>query len=179
MDLWYERDYRSLGIYAIHHFYSKRNLWMTAYLWNRVRLVEDNRLQKHLLFWLQSVTMGFSLLNRYRPTGYSQVNQLLSGTLYVGATLAEITPWYALSGKIKRIGHAPSYVEEQLICITTQSATKFSPQSNSIDYIFTDPPFGSNIIYSDLSILWESWLRVATDTQKEAVVHRRKKMGTT
>lgn len=27
---------------------------------------------------------------------------------------------------------------------------------NSIDYIFTDPPFGSNIIYSDLSIVWES-----------------------
>jgi len=47
----------------------------------------------------------------------------------------------------------------------------------SLDYVFVDPPFGSNIIYSDLSILWESWLRLATNTSQEAVIHRRKKHG--
>ncbi len=46
---------------------------------------------------------------------------------------------------------------------------------SSLDYIFVDPPFGSNIIYSDLSIIWESWLRLFTNTSQEAVVHRRKK----
>ncbi len=29
---------------------------------------------------------------------------------------------------------------------------------NSIDYIFTDPPFGDNLNYSELSFIWESWL---------------------
>jgi tRNA G10 N-methylase Trm11 len=42
-------------------------------------------------------------------------------------------------------------------------------QNNSIDYIFTDPPFGSNIFYGDCSFLWESWLGKFTDDIKEAV----------
>ncbi|NLD41954.1 MAG: hypothetical protein GX657_00520 [Chloroflexi bacterium] len=40
-----------------------------------------------------------------------------------------------------------------------------------------DPPFGSNIIYSDLSIVWESWLGLLTTPEHEAVVHRRKRDG--
>src|SRR5258708_21002161 len=30
--------------------------------------------------------------------------------------------------------------------------------SDSIDYIFTDPPYGGHISYLDLSTLWNSWL---------------------
>ena len=37
------------------------------------------------------------------------------------------------------------------------------------DYIFTDPPFGSNIFYADCSILWEAWLQDFTDVKQEAV----------
>ncbi len=179
IDIWYERDYRSLGIYAIHHLYTKRNLWTTAFLWDRVRQVKEDRLRHHMMFWLQSVTMGFSKLNRYLKNAYSQVNRILSGTLYVGSTISEVSPWYALSGKISRMANAPSLAKEKYTAITTCSATDFYWQENSFDYIFTDPPFGSNIIYSDLSIVWESWLRVFTNPDKEAVVHRRKKQGST
>jgi hypothetical protein len=60
--------------------------------------------------------------------------------------------------------------------ISTQSSTSFGQISdNSLDYIFLDPPFGSNIIYSDLSLIHESWLALETNTKQEAVVHRRKK----
>lgn len=61
--------------------------------------------------------------------------------------------------------------------ISTQSITIPLEMAESADYIFTDPPFGSNIIYSDLNILWESWLRASTNTQVEAVVHRRKQQN--
>jgi hypothetical protein len=43
---------------------------------------------------------------------------------------------------------------------------------NSIDYIFTDPPFGGNLYYSDLNRIWEGWLCVSTNEKTEAVVHR-------
>jgi hypothetical protein len=42
---------------------------------------------------------------------------------------------------------------------------------SSIDYIFTDPPFGSNIFYADCNFIWESWLGEFTDQTHEAVVH--------
>jgi adenine-specific DNA methylase len=45
----------------------------------------------------------------------------------------------------------------------------------SIDYVFTDPPFGSNIFYADSSFLWEAWLGQQTDLAQEAVVNKRVK----
>jgi hypothetical protein len=40
-----------------------------------------------------------------------------------------------------------------------------------VDYVFTDPPFGSNIFYSDMSLFHEAWLGATTNAQSEAVVH--------
>jgi DNA modification methylase len=174
IDLWYERDYRSLGIYRIDDFFYTRSLIMLAFLRQRVFETQDARIKTFLWFWVESVLMSFSLMNRYRKAGFSQVNQILSGTLYVGAILAEVSPWYALDGKIKRLG-VFDFIKAYSGCVSNSSSTGMRLPENSIDYIFTDPPFGSNIIYSDLSILWESWLRVSTNTKSEAVVHRRKK----
>jgi hypothetical protein len=42
----------------------------------------------------------------------------------------------------------------------------------SIDYVFTDPPFGENIYYADLNFLVESWHAVTTDAKPEAIIDR-------
>ena len=55
-------------------------------------------------------------------------------------------------------------------CITTSSATQLDIPDNSIDYVFIDPPFGANIMYSELNLMWEAWLGVRTNTEKEAIV---------
>src|SRR5207248_1172971 len=49
----------------------------------------------------------------------------------------------------------------------------------SVDYVFTDPPFGSNIFYSDMNLFHEAWLGLSTNHESEAVVHTtgRKKQG--
>jgi adenine-specific DNA methylase len=41
----------------------------------------------------------------------------------------------------------------------------------SVDYVFTDPPFGSNIFYSDMNLFHEAWLGAVTDHAHEAVMH--------
>jgi adenine-specific DNA methylase len=43
---------------------------------------------------------------------------------------------------------------------------------NSVDYVFTDPPFGSNIFYADCNLITESWLGGITRVEDEAVVNR-------
>lgn len=56
------------------------------------------------------------------------------------------------------------------------SATDLSFLPNhSIDLIFTDPPFGANINYSEMNLLWESWLGSFTDNANEAIVNRAQK----
>jgi len=49
----------------------------------------------------------------------------------------------------------------------------------SVDYVFMDPPFGSNIFYADSSLLWDAWLGSLTDEREEIVVnkHRTTKEG--
>jgi hypothetical protein len=44
--------------------------------------------------------------------------------------------------------------------------------SGSVDYVFTDPPFGSNIFYADCALIAEGWLGQLTDVRQEAVVNR-------
>src|SRR5690606_35335213 len=41
-----------------------------------------------------------------------------------------------------------------------------------IDYIFIDPPFGANIMYSELNFISESWLKVKTNNEKEAIENK-------
>lgn len=43
---------------------------------------------------------------------------------------------------------------------------------NSIDYIYTDPPYGGNIAYLDLSTMWNAWLgfQVTEDMKKDEII---------
>ena len=56
--------------------------------------------------------------------------------------------------------------------MSTQSATDLSQiDDDSVDYVFVDPPFGANIMYSELNILSESWLKVFTNNSMEAIMN--------
>jgi len=89
---------------------------------------------------------------------------------------SEVSPWYSLSGKVKRLGKLFSE-RARTTALSTSSAVTLPVPNGTLDYVFLDPPFGSNIIYSDLSFIWESWLGLSTNLNSEAVVHRRKKKG--
>ncbi|WP_409068362.1 DNA methyltransferase [Clostridium caseinilyticum] len=43
-------------------------------------------------------------------------------------------------------------------------------QSNSIDYIFTDPPYGESIAYFALSHFWNCWLNFKVDYEDEIII---------
>ena len=101
-----------------------------------------------------------SALNRYRPAGYSQVNQYLTGVYYIPSQHSECSPWYVLTGKLARLKSTfrNSSATENSGCVTTASTTaSLGIPDNSVDYVFTDPPFGENIYYADLNFLVESW----------------------
>jgi len=52
------------------------------------------------------------------------------------------------------------------------SASKLSHlEDESADFVFTDPPFGSNLFYADMSLFHEAWLDTVTDDTEEAVIH--------
>jgi 16S rRNA G966 N2-methylase RsmD len=169
----------SYGITHIHHFYLPRQLKTFSCIWNLALRSQDYRLRRSLQFFLTSNALGYTVLNRYGPTHYSQVNKYFSGTLYIPSTIAEASPIYVYSNKRKRLIQAFKDLNSQRgeqFLITTQSSTALTTiPNNSVDYIFIDPPFGRNLQYSELNQIWEAWLRVKTNRIPEAVVDSSRK----
>ncbi len=106
----------------------------------------------------------------------------------------EIHVWRCFENRFKRIlkgkqevNHAiPSYVSEFLAfdeleksrngyLVRKGTATDLSfINSDSIDYIFTDPPHGNRIPYLELSLMWNSWLNYDFDLENEIIVSESK-----
>ncbi|EXI82564.1 MAG: DNA methylase [Candidatus Accumulibacter appositus] len=166
------------GITNIHHFFLPRALHSMAALWRKASTQTDARVREMLLFFVEQALWTASLLNRYRPTGFSQVNQYMTGVYYVASQHAECSPWYILDGKLGRLAKTFQAFGTRTAgagITTTGSVASLPLADGSIDYIFTDPPFGENIYYADLNFLVESWHRVTTDAGPEAIVDRFKK----
>lgn len=50
------------------------------------------------------------------------------------------------------------------------SSNLYNIESNSIDYIFTDPPYGESIAYFALSHFWNCWLDFNVDYSNEIII---------
>lgn len=157
----------SHGLQYVHQFYTKRNLIILASLYDKII---KSRYSSHLLFFFQASINRSTKTNRFRFGGTGG----LSGTLYIPSLLVERNSNILLKNKLR--DHLKileeQFDEEVHYAITTQSSTEsFNIEENTIDYIFTDPPFGSNIMYSELNFLWESWYKIYTNNKKESIIN--------
>jgi DNA modification methylase len=54
--------------------------------------------------------------------------------------------------------------------VTQFDAKKLQIQSESIDYVFTDPPYGDAVPYFEQSVIWNSWLKFQPNYSDEIVI---------
>ena len=159
---------RSNGVEYSHQFFTKRNLIFLNRIYELVR-------EKGLpLTWLTSTLQRTTKCYKFtldRKFG------ILTGTLYIPSLNVELNPVNILR---RKIGDFVSieYNERGNSAISLLSASQLSTiKDNQIDYMFVDPPFGANIMYSELSSVWEGWLKVATNNQTEAIVNEYQHKG--
>ena len=160
------------GFNHTHQFFLARPAMALGRLWDQAKKESDSRIRSMLLFFVEQAIWGMSRMARYAPTHFSQVNQYLSGVYYISAQHAECTPWYILDGKLGRLAKAfeNSWGQLGMSLLTTDSASDVPLPEESLDYVFTDPPFGANIPYADLNLVIESWHKVRTNTETEAII---------
>jgi len=167
------------GFTHVHQLFLPRPSQALALLWRKARAKPDQRLRNMLLFFVEQAVWNLAVMNAYRPTGFSQVSQWFKGVYYVPSQHAEPSPWYVLGGKLKRL--VRTFKDRHVLggggTATTSSTVSLGLPPNSIDYVFTDPPFGANIPYADLNLLVESWHRLKTDVGPEATVDGWKRKG--
>ncbi len=157
---------KSHGLTHIHHFYTKRNVWILAAIRSRCT-------SSQTILWFNSQLINISKLNRFRPNVSFPYNPL-NGTLYVASQIAEASVFTAYENKLRKLVSVFRKKPHSSL-VETKSST--DSDGISADYIFTDPPFGANLNYSELSSLWEAWLGTSTNNKHEAIENKIQRKG--
>jgi DNA modification methylase len=163
------------GMRKVEHFFTKRNLHVISTLFALVeRIAKGNdSLANTLRFGITGVLPGLSFLNRYRPDVSFPLNYS-ANTLYVPPVATEENPIPHIRNKFQRIADGYREYDVEVLgksVVSTQDACHLELiPSNSIDYIFTDPPYGYRIQYGELNFLWESWLNLQGEWRKKEII---------
>jgi DNA-directed RNA polymerase subunit RPC12/RpoP/16S rRNA G966 N2-methylase RsmD len=169
----YRAGYHS-GITHVHHFYNPRQLLALATLHMHFR---KSPLHRRLQLVLTSFAArnGFRgnrfVINKHNPNG--RINGPLTNCLYLPSLLAEQNIIHLARSKGQDIMQAFRAIQDfsGQYCLSTESASGMGRiPSESVDYIFIAPPFGANIMYSEMNFIVESWLGCSTAEAKEAII---------
>jgi hypothetical protein len=159
------------GITHLHHFFTTRNLRSLACAWKhaksrRMRFMLTSLMYKSSIMCSPLMSNFFAERKGENRGGW--VGKERSGTLFRGSIMSEVP----IVGQIRtrRSSVAVRARQNDSILFQTCSAEETRLPDNSIDYIFIDPPFGDNRIYSELNFFWEAWHGVFTRIQDEAIV---------
>ena len=167
--------HRDQGITHVRDFWTPRNLWALASLWSRASDVSDERIRRALRFLLTSTFNRSTKMTRFLFGKGG--NSMLGGTLYIGSFTCENNLLELTQRKWDDVHRGlleQTSFKGGLAAVVGASATTLLIADDTIDYVFTDPPFGSNIFYSDLSLMWEAWLGDLTQSECEAVWNKSK-----
>ena len=159
------------GIKDISDFYFKRTLIILSFIYNEIEKIPSKDLKTKCKFIFTAGIVRLTILNRFILQYNTNVGPL-SSTLYIPPLFAEMNPISNFKAKTKEIAKICSKGYGDFGIVGTQSSTDLQNLPDaSIDYIFIDPPFGENIMYSGSNYVWEVWLKVITNTSKEAIIN--------
>ena len=154
----------SHGFSRVDQFFTKRNLYIFSQLWGKMSTIPmGNMLLTSVMLKTASKLHNIGLKN-----GKINLAGAMPLVLFVPSILAERNLFILLRGKLVDFINA-SFENHRNVLLETKSTTANSLPKNSLDYVFVDPPFGSNINYSELSFIWEAWLGVKTCNKQEAI----------
>ena len=163
------------GISHLHHFYTPRNFLAVATLWDLVGHF-DADLQDALRLLILSFNATHSTLMTRVVVKQNQKDFILTGAqtgvLYVSGLPVEKNVFEGVRRKIATFEAAfdmvhgsPSEVE-----VINASSVSLDLADSSVDYVFTDPPFGGYIPYAELNQINELWLGAPTDRTGEIII---------
>ena len=149
---------RAAGMTHLHHYYTPRNFLTLA----RMVAAATGPRRRQLLNLVQSISVRLcSYLTTYQLG--KRGNVPMTGTLHVASLLAEANPIKSLEGKLRDFAKVYGTLQQWNYVGCGSSSSLSSIPDASIDYIFIDPPFGDNLNYAQLNLLWEGWLRLRTN----------------
>jgi len=159
------RDFRTVA-----ELFTKRNLWALATLFHEIGTF-NQPIQDALRFTLSSFLLNLSKLYKHRDSGGGQP----TGNYYMPQIHRENEAWAAFERKYADIKaglqELPDVLKNTNVLVSTQSALSLSEiRDETIDHIFTDPPYAGKYHYGELNFIWEAWLRLNTQWHSGEVI---------
>jgi DNA modification methylase len=170
---------RKHGLLTTDAFFSKRNLAVLSALREEIDQVEDEPIRAKLLFCFTAILSRASKRYQWHPKRpLNAANQ----NYYVAPVFYEWNVYDLFERKVEAAIRSDAYIRDRMEALEVAepgdvnyavgSADELDLADESVDYVFTDPPFGSNIFYSDMNLFQEAWLGAFTVDDREAVVDR-------
>jgi len=159
------------GINSIDKIYTRRALISLSKIWEKCISYKDENIRPLLLWTFTSLYQRVSIFSEFRFWGGSGN----TANYNVPQIMNEQNVFKTFKRKASTISFHLRETSQNSAKkhISVKSSTQLNHiPDNSIDYIFTDPPFGSNINYSEMNFIWESWLQNFTDNKNEAIVNK-------
>ncbi|KGP89657.1 DNA methylase N-4/N-6 [Pontibacillus chungwhensis BH030062] len=164
------------GVTHVHHFYSYRNLIMLAALFKEIKN-SPAEVREALRLLVLSYNYSHSTLMTRAVVKKNQKDLVLTsaqpGVLYISNLPIEKNILKGLHRKIKNFTDSFQIIEgsESEVEVINESSTNMEYISTGvIDYVFTDPPFGDYIPYSEINMINEVWLGDLTNNEDEAII---------
>jgi 16S rRNA G966 N2-methylase RsmD/DNA-directed RNA polymerase subunit RPC12/RpoP len=160
-------------------FFSPRNALALHHLWKQINAISSKPIRQKLRFAFTAILPRAS--RRYQWSPQRPLNAA-NQTYYIAPIYYEWNVFDLFERKITAALRSDEEIESRRKLFnkkntTSQTYVLSSASSLShlddatIDYVFTDPPFGSNLFYSDMSLFQEAWLGEITNDSEEAVIH--------
>ncbi|MEI7557061.1 DNA methyltransferase [Candidatus Chlorohelix sp.] len=157
---------------TVDELFTKRNLWALA----AIKAVIGSR-QDGLALTFTSLLLNASKMQRVRLDNNGNITNgaadLMNGTYYIPQTNKEINCLYFFESRFDNVVKAWHEIRNASTSLITtcQSSTNISSVvSNSMDYIFTDPPYADKIQYGELNFVWEAWLGFDTKWHDDEII---------
>ncbi len=140
---------------TVAELYTKRNLWALAAILDAIKCAPAYR--EELLFTFTSILLKASRMMAHNNDGIGRIQK---GTYYIPQIIHDIHvgQFYAEALGDMLPGYQAMGQFNPRLMISTTDARALDLQADSVDYIFTDPPYAEKVQYGELNFVWEAWL---------------------
>lgn len=170
------------GISHLHHFYTNRNYQVMSKLWKLAECYPEREADALRLLLLSYNGAHCTLMTRVVAKHDSRdfvLTGAQSGVLYISKLPVEKNILLGLKRKAKPFKEAYKMLEDchGTIEVKNISSEAMTEPDNSIDFVFTDPPFGDFIPYAEVNQINELWLPAVTKRSEEVIISAAQNKG--
>jgi len=189
LDWWYPKDHRlpsNADREYVHELFTRRQILSLSYLLHRIKRIENKNTRKLLLYNFAATVYKCNLTflsaeGRKESRGGSSIFSIYR--YKVAKTPVELDVWEQFELRFKKLlackketnaAIGDGFRKKGAFRTIKGSATELLRhiRPRSVDYIFTDPPYGAHIAYLDLSAIWNAWLgfKVSKQDYKKEII---------